>query len=162
MGLGVSGGVELSMGMFLSVVCAEDVPAITAAERAEARKDPFHGTSLLEVFRKLCEAWPKGLLPEGYHEPVHSDRPVLLLSGLLDPVTPPRWGDEVSQYLTNSLHVVVPGVGHNTLATGCVPDLMQEFVSSGTLESLDVSCVERIRRPRFFDSPLGPGTRRPS
>jgi hypothetical protein len=44
------------------------------------------------------------------------------------------------------------------MGAGCVPDLMAEFIEQGSAEALDVSCVERIERPRFFDSTLGPGT----
>jgi hypothetical protein len=90
-------------------------------------------------------------LPDGYGDPVESDRPVLLLSGFLDPVTPPRWGAIVGQSLSNATEIVVPGVGHGTLFYGCVPDLMAEFIEQGSAEGLDISCVDSIKRPRFFD-----------
>jgi pimeloyl-ACP methyl ester carboxylesterase len=158
MGMGVAGDSSLSIGMHLSVVCSEDVPAITAADRELAAGDPFFGTHLLDSFDALCEVWPRGQLPDGYADPVESDRPVLLLSGLLDPVTPPRWAATVGESLIHSKEVIVPGVGHGTIATGCVPDIMAEFIEQGTLAGLDVSCVEKISRPRFFDSAMGPGT----
>ena len=158
MGVGFAGDASLYTGMFLSVVCSEDVPAITAADRAVAAAEPFFGTSLLDSFAALCGAWPRGSLPDGYDAPVASDRPVLLLSGLLDPVTPPRWADSVKRHLTNATHITVPGVGHGTMGAGCVPDLMAVFIEQGSAETLDVACVERIERPRFFDSTLGPGT----
>jgi hypothetical protein len=44
------------------------------------------------------------------------------------------------------------------MGAGCVPDLMAEFIEQGSAETLDVDCVDRIQRPRFFDSTLGPGT----
>ena len=158
MGSIMAGDASLNTGMFLSVVCSEDLPAITASDRELAAADPFFGTSLLDAYSALCEAWPRGELPEGYADPVVSDRPVLLLSGLLDPVTPPSWGDAVEQHLTHALHVTVPGVGHGTMAAGCVADIMAEFIEQGAVEGLDVACVEEIERPRFFDSTLGPGT----
>ena len=102
--------------------------------------------------------WPRGELPDGYGDPVESDRPVLLLSGLLDPVTPPRWAQNVGQSLSNAREVTVPGVGHGTTFFGCVPDLITEFIEQGSPANLDVSCVEKITRLRFFDSALGPGT----
>ena len=83
---------------------------------------------------------------------------MLLLSGLLDPVTPPRWAESVGQTLTNATAVTVPGVGHGTMGAGCVPDIMAEFIEQGSAEGLDVACVDEIERPRFFDSALGPGT----
>ena len=51
-----------------------------------------------------------------------------------------------------------PCRGLDTVGAGCVPDLMAEFIEQGSAEALDVSCVERIERPRFFDSTLGPDT----
>ena len=158
MGAAFAGDASLNTGMFLSVVCSEDVPAITAADWELAAADPFFGTTFLESFGALCEAWPRGELPDGYGDPVQSDHPVLLLSGLLDPVTPPRWAEAVGQSLTNARAVVVPGVGHGTMAAGCVPDLIAEFIEQASAEGLDVACVEEIERPRFFDSTLGPGT----
>jgi hypothetical protein len=35
---------------------------------------------------------------------------------------------------------------------------MAEFIEQESAEGLDVSCVEKVERPRFFDSTLGPGT----
>jgi pimeloyl-ACP methyl ester carboxylesterase len=158
MGASLHGGNSLSVGMTLSVICSEDVPAITVADRELAAAEPLFGTHRLDAFDALCEVWPRGELPDRYGDPVESDRPVLLLSGLLDPVTPPRWAATVGESLANAKEVIVPGVGHNTMAAGCVPDIMAEFIERGTAVGLDTSCVEKIERPRFFDSALGPGT----
>ena len=158
MGQNFAGDASLNTGMFLSVICSEDVPSITSAERAEAEQEPFFGASLLDSFEALCSVWPRGTLPDGYGDPVVSDRPVLLLSGRLDPVTPPRWADTVGRSLTNVRQVTVPGAGHGTMGAGCVPDLMAEFIEEGGADGLDIACVEEIERPRFFDSPLGPDT----
>ncbi len=56
----------------------------------------------------------------GYFEAVRSDVPTLLLSGALDPVTPPRWGEEVLRGLGNARHVVAPGAGHGLEESGVV------------------------------------------
>jgi pimeloyl-ACP methyl ester carboxylesterase len=40
------------------------------------------------------------------------DIPVLLISGELDPITPPAHGNEFSKYFTNHVHHVIPGSGH--------------------------------------------------
>ena len=92
-----------------------------------------------------------------YYAPVQSSKPVLIFSGEDDPVTPPSWGEHVSQTLTNSRHVVVPGAGHITLMRGCVRQLVGEFLERGSADGLDPSCV---RRPPFFTSYTGPGQRK--
>ncbi len=103
-----------------------------------------------------CKVWPKGTVPEGYREPVTSVVPTLLLSGELDPVTPPSWGEEAKKTLSHSLHVVVPGVGHNTVVLGCVQSLMADFVKQGSVEGLKSTCGSDLTRPPFFTSFAGP------
>ena len=146
----------MSQGMLLSVVCSEDVALISQKDRERTLSESFLRAELLDRFKEACGVWPKGELPEGYHDPVASDLPVLLLSGELDPVTPPRWGEEVSSHLSAARHIVVPGVGHGTLAYGCVPRLMDEFIEKGSADELDAGCVERLHRFPFFSSNTGP------
>lgn len=151
-----AGGVGVATGMFLSVVCAEDVPRFDSAEVAAATRGTFLGGAWLEDMRAECQAWPTATLPPGYHEPVASDVPSLLLSGQLDPVTPPSWGDDVAGHLGRSRHVVVPGAGHGTTALGCIPELLAEFLDTLDPAALDVACVQRLARPAFFTSLQGP------
>jgi pimeloyl-ACP methyl ester carboxylesterase len=141
---------NLSQGMFYSVVCSEDWPMITPEARRAETEGTFLGEALFESRWKPCENWPRGALPERYGEPVRSDKPVLIFSGDLDPVTPPRWGELVSETLPNSRHIVATGVGHGVSPYGCVPRLVEEFLRSADASSLDASCLERLRRPRFL------------
>ena len=152
-------GPGIYLGMYLSVVCAEDMPFITDRDRSEAERDRLFGTRLLENFSEMCGAWPAGQVPDGYTDPVSSEVPVLLLSGNLDPITPPSWAEEVAETLPNSRHIVVPGSAHNVFSQGCLPDLIDEFFADASGEGLDASCAEDVERPNFFDTPLGPFTR---
>ena len=95
-------------------------------------------------------------MPPAIFEPIHGSAPSLLLSGNLDPVTPPSWGERVAEALTPSRHVVVPGGGHGVSTLGCVPKLIAEFLESLELGALKVECVERVQRPAFFTSLEGP------
>jgi len=151
-----SRGVHISTGMFLSIVCAEDVPRFNASEAVELTRETFLGGEWLADMRAECDAWPAARLPESYFEPVRSDTPSLLLSGNLDPVTPPSWGEEVARSLSRSRHVIVAGGGHGVSTLGCAPDLIAEFLETLAPEKLDASCVERLARPAFFTSLQGP------
>ncbi len=91
-------------------------------------KDTFLGDGFVKEMLRVCAAWPKGTLPPGYADPVRSDVPVLLLSGELDPVTPPRHAEAAKATLSRSVHLVVPGVGHGASYLGCMPRLIAEFV----------------------------------
>jgi pimeloyl-ACP methyl ester carboxylesterase len=149
-------GVSVSTGMFMSIVCAEDVPRFDAGQVDELTRGTFLGGQWLGELRAECDAWPAARLPESYFEPVRSDVPTLLLSGELDPVTPPSWGELVAQGLSRSRHITVPGAGHGTTSLGCIPELEAKFIESLDPVGLDATCVERLQRPAFFTSLQGP------
>jgi pimeloyl-ACP methyl ester carboxylesterase len=136
--------------MFLSVVCAEDMPRIHPDEIAREAKDRFLGTAFFDTRMKPCEFWPKGLVTDDFYQPVVSSKPVLILSGADDPITPPSWGDHVAQYLKNSKHFVVPGAGHITTPRGCVPQLIGKFLDEASVKNLDPACLQSQHRPPFF------------
>jgi pimeloyl-ACP methyl ester carboxylesterase len=78
--------------------------------------------------------------------------PVLILTGELDPVTPPANGEAAARTLPNSLHVVVPHGAHGLgglEGIDCVDHLIVEFVERGTTKGLDTACVKSIRRKPF-------------
>ena len=148
-------GEAINPGMFLSVVCAEDVSQLADGDAARLAAEEILGRLQVEVITDACTVWPAADLPPDYFDPVRSDVPALLLSGDLDPVTPPRWGEEVLSGLSNARHVVAPGAGHGVIAHGCADDVIAEFVEAGNHAGLDVSCLERIRRPPFMLSAAG-------
>jgi len=87
---------------------------------------------------------------------VESDAPVLILSGEIDPVTPPSWGEQVAQHLPNSRHIVSPGTGHGVMSVGCGMRLIGEFLEAGSAADLDASCLDVQARPAFFLNFTGP------
>jgi pimeloyl-ACP methyl ester carboxylesterase len=155
---GITGGMSeaVSHGMFFSIVCSEDAPFITQEAIERETAGTWFGASMVRDMLEPCRIWPRGTVPEGYREPVRSSVPTLLLSGELDPVTPPSWAEEARKTLPNSLHVVVPGVGHNTMALGCIQKLMADFVARGSVEGLKSECGAALARPPFFTSFAGP------
>jgi pimeloyl-ACP methyl ester carboxylesterase len=140
----------MSEGMFLSVVCAEDMPRLTGQEIRREAEGRFLGTAFFDTRMKPCEFWPKGAVSEDFYEPVTSAKPVLILSGADDPITPPVWGDHVAQNLKNSRHFVVPGAGHITTLRGCVPQLIGKFLDQASPAALDPACLQSQHRPPFF------------
>ena len=149
-------GDNMSVGMQLSVICAEDFGRITPEDVARESSRTIFASYLLTARMKACEFWPRGSVPAAYYEPVTSSVPVLLMSGDLDPVTPPSWAEQAKATLSNSQHVIVPGTGHGTITTGCGLRIAREFIQEGSVESLDTSCIESLKRPPFFLTPAGP------
>ncbi len=138
----------VSLGMHLSVTCAEDVPLIREDEIEPATEGTFLGDSRVRQQRRACELWPRGSLPSDYNEPVRSEIPTLLIAGELDPVTPPWTAEQVAQGLVNSRVVVVPGGAHSN-TDDCVTGLITRFIAAGTIEELNTSCVGETE-PRPF------------
>ncbi|MDX6384902.1 MAG: hypothetical protein QOK48_2475 [Blastocatellia bacterium] len=140
-----------SNGMYLSVTCAEDLPAIKPGEGERNGVDTFLGDYRLRQQRAACALWPRATIPRNYAEPTRSGVPALILTGQWDPVTPPIYGDTAAKYLSHSLHVVVPHGGHGFGGLNgieCVDDLITNFIERGTT-GLDTSCVRSIVRKGF-------------
>ena len=154
--LSESAGENMSTGMQLSVICAEDVPRIGPGDAERETAGTLFARHLLTSRMKPCEFWPAGPIAASYYEPVRSDVPALVLSGDVDPVTPPTWGAEVSAHLSRALHVTAPATGHGVLGTGCGQRLVAAFIERGSVDGLDTSCVASLKRPPFFLTPAGP------
>ena len=137
----------ISHGMQLSIACAEDAPRMAAREEDE---DLILGGALIGVALNQCSVWPKGPVSKHFHDPLTLDVPVLLLSGERDPVTPPRYADEVAKSLPNARHLVGTGQGHILLTRGCTPRLAAKFVEDLDPAALDASCLEPLTALPFF------------
>ena len=151
---------NMAIGMQMSVVCAEDFPRITAEDLAQQSKATLFRGHLAESRMKACEFWPKGSVSPEYYEPVQSSVPTLILSGELDPVTPPGWGETAAKTLRNSKHLIAPGTGHGVLGTSCGMRIIHDFIEKGSAEGLDASCLKSLKRPPFFLTPTGPDPNR--
>lgn len=133
---------QMAHGMELSVVCSEDAPWLGADEADDGAT--LLGNALIEGVRAQCGVWPRGEVPEDFKQPVRSDQPVLILSGEYDPVTPPRYGEQVARTLNNSRHIVAPGQGHTVMIRGCLPRLIRDFVEDLQPQGLDTACVDSM------------------
>lgn len=151
----LTGGTTLHQGMFYSVVCSEDAPLIDLAE-AEARQAETQFALVAEDLLTVCADWPHAPVRGEMREPVTAVIPTLLLSGNADPITPPHYADTVAATLPQSVHLVIPDYGHGMLTVGCVPDIVEAFISSGAVTGLDTSCLAEIQPPPFFVSLTGP------
>jgi len=147
---------SVARGMQTSVLCSEDVSRIQPGEVERETSGTFLGSDAADIFMKPCEFWPQAKVESAYYDNTPSDVPALILSGELDPVTPPRWGESVASQWKRSKHVVVPGAGHGTAATGCVMQLMARFLDTGDASQVDASCVRNSKRPPFLLGPSGP------
>ena len=147
---------SLNYGMHNAVVCTEDAPFYDADADLDAMDATYLGRHIYETLEAVCSIWPQGELNAALKSPLESSVPTLVLSGELDPITPPAWGEEIMPGLSNALHVVAPGQGHGTIARGCIPKLVVKFVESADLEALDTACIDHLAAYPFFVDLMGP------
>jgi pimeloyl-ACP methyl ester carboxylesterase len=142
-------GDQLAHGMELSVLCSEDAP------RLQPRPEDANtllGKALVDGALAQCSVWPRGEVPANFAEPLVSDAPALLLSGEFDPVTPPRYAEQVLRTLSQGRHLVAPGQAHIVMTRGCMPKLVKTFIDTLDATSLDASCVDVMGpTPAFLD-----------
>ncbi|HEX7327003.1 MAG TPA: alpha/beta hydrolase [Casimicrobiaceae bacterium] len=127
--------------MQLSVVCSEDADLL---QRNPADEGTILGTRLVDLLQTACAIWPHGTRPANFHSPLVTATPVLILEGELDPVTPPRYGEEVLHGLSNARLLIAKGQGHNVIGRGCIPRLVREFVDKLEPRTLDAKCIDSL------------------
>jgi pimeloyl-ACP methyl ester carboxylesterase len=154
-GVAFSASVDLYQGMFRAVTCSEDA-AFIEMDTAVARQADSQFPLTADEFVAGCQNWPLADVPDGLRQPLVSDIPTLLLSGEADPITPPKYAEQVAANLSNSRHIILPGYGHDVSLVGCIPTVITNFIADGILTNLDVGCVDEITPPPFFVSPTGP------
>lgn len=137
---------SLAFGMLMSVVGSEDLPRIEPDMIEPATAGTFLGARRVRDQLAVGEFWPRGEIGEEYAAPLTVRTPTLLISGTMDPVTPPGFAAELHEHLGDSVHVVVPGA-HEGKDTGCVGAIQRRFLSTARTEGLDLRCVASVRLP---------------
>ena len=157
--LGRAGMAGFATGQHFSVVCAEDLgPDAPAAPAVPAQPAPavFAG-SASTLYQQACADWPRGNVSPAFYTLPPATSPTWLLSGALDPVTPPRHGQRVALALgPRARHVVVPNSGHGVLAQACLRDAVARFIGADDdAQALitAVDCAAGLPRPPAFVPP---------
>ncbi len=179
--LGGGGGAgAMATGLHFSVVCAEDLgpatpppdPADVAAGSASgnvsgnvsgnASGNPSgnaFGASFSTLYRQACADWPRGRVDPAFYTLPPVSAPTWLLSGGLDPVTPPRHGARVALALgPQARHLVVANAGHGVTGLGCIRDAVVRFIATedaAAALATPADCAAGVPRPPAF---LPPGS----
>lgn len=146
----------INYAMHYAVVCNEDYPLYQAKNAAES--NVFLNAHMVQRYADICSRWPKASLPESYWQPVASNLPVLILSGAVDPVTPPSWGALVQKGLPNAVHLIAPGGHHIVTLEGCISQLIAQFIAKGEAKSLNAQCVQNIQPLAIHIPPQASGS----
>ena len=105
----------------------------------------------------MCSLWPAGPVDEDFRAPLATDTPVLLLSGEVDPITPPEYAEDAMVDLGQAQHITGIQQGHGQAGIGCNPRLIGDFVAEPRrLEDDEVECLRRSYVMPFFLDFSGP------
>jgi pimeloyl-ACP methyl ester carboxylesterase len=145
----------LTMGLFFSVTCAEDIPFIDPSQIPARTAGSFLGDYRVRQQVAACGVWPRAAVAPEHREALRSDAPMLLVSGERDPVTPPAFAERAARQLTHAMRIVVPFAGHGG-GDPCVEAIGTKFLEKGSGEGLDTSCLKGIRlTPFVLEKPKG-------
>jgi pimeloyl-ACP methyl ester carboxylesterase len=147
---------DIAAGMHFSVICAEDAPRMARVSGDPATE---FGDLFAAIYREVCAQWPRGAVPAAFYDVPRATQPVLLLSGGLDPMTPPRHAARIAAKLGDqALAVTVPNAGHGILSIGCISDVIYRFIAApdaAAAHAVDTTCAQAIPRPLAFIPPHG-------
>jgi len=138
---------SMYLGLTLGVLCQEHVHQGQGQLAKSLGKGSFVADSYYQFWLTACgkEADKQA---DYIQVPEQLDIPTLLISGMLDPVTPEQSAEKAMRYLTRAQHIVIPYAGHTNSGRGCMPRLLSEFLSNNKVA--DDSCITNNKFPLFM------------
>ena len=147
----------LNVGMHNAVMCTEDAPFIDEEKiDTAALAASYMGPIQLEAIQTMCSIWPAGTLDDDLRQPLATSKPVLLLSGDADPITPPEYAEMAAVDLAYAWHLTGKNQGHGLAAVGCMPRVINEFIKVRQLEDGLADCLDDAFTMPFFLDFSGP------
>ncbi len=123
---------SMSYGMYYSVLCAEDAD-FSPQDANTANVYPYLAKDAekdLQQIQQVCQLWHGERFDSQADAPIVSDIPTLIINGEFDPITPPAFGEQVAQHLSNSYVYTLPLGSHGSfLSQPCAEDLMIAFLA---------------------------------
>jgi len=135
-------GSPLSTGMFWATWCREQVLYETDAGPLPQDIPPqlsihFGIGSLLET----CQFLEFTAIDPVENEPVASDLPTLIFSGLHDPITPPGYAETVAETLSHHYIYIFPNMAHGVMRSDyCALRIGMDFLDDPT-RAPDTACM---------------------
>ncbi|SFH79403.1 alpha/beta hydrolase [Albimonas pacifica] len=142
---------ELLFGFHLMVyACQEDLPwngPETAKAFQQTLRIPVMGAGAdaqLESLYGQCAALFEPAPRPGFHAPVRSSVPTLLLNGLMDVQTSWKWGALAAETLDHATNLAFPETGHGTLLYhACSRDIGVAFIENPQAP-VEAGCIDDL------------------
>ena len=158
----------INTGMLFATDCqdllpgttADDVNALLNSGMIRPAVAQGLGQQILSYYT-ICDALnlPTGAIAEAS---LTSDVPTLLATGQLDPITPPRYADDVTGNLGQAQVVTLPALGHDPLTTAgpCGAKIIDSYLTD-LASKVDTSCAAGFALD-FVPDQQGSGTATPA
>ncbi len=138
--------------MHLSVVCPEETSHVNPSQIERLHERTFMPPDRTREYIEACRNWGiPSVSPSGL-QPVRSNAPTLILSGYMDPITPPYWGERVHIRLPRSRHIIVRHLSHETNGLSgaeCLDRMFADFVADPRPDRVDTGCLRDVTPPPF-------------
>jgi pimeloyl-ACP methyl ester carboxylesterase len=138
----------LSVGVFFSVTCSEDLAFVSDADIERETRGTFLGDYRVRQQRAACEHWPRAALPAGHRAAVRTSLPTLFVSGDTDAASPLWFTSHIARGFANRAEIVLAGRGH-TEWSECLTGVYERFVRSADARGLDTASCTALARPPF-------------
>ena len=119
-------------GMRISVYCADQ----TAYHDEAVLKQLYdiypwmRGYHINDVYREICDCWNVPPINPKTKEPFHSNKPVLLADGELDPACRPIYIDMIHHYMPNSQRLLFKNRAHGVLGGSIQNEIIRSFLNN--------------------------------
>lgn len=143
-------GMGMYVGLTFNIVCNEDIPRVTEQMLAQDADNNFGKADSHQGWLTACNIWPKYQPSADFTSPVTVDVPTLILSGNLDPVTPPSNGDYSDKTLAYSRHIVSQYDAHIVASSSCALKMIAGFLEDKSPEKVDATCLEERPKETFM------------
>lgn len=150
---------DISMGVFISINCHEQVYATTPEELGtdQAKHPNTEAVGLANIYGsgealfQICALWQAKPLAAGETAPVVSDLPTLIIAGTYDPTTPPSFGQQLARHLNHHYFFEFPNEGHGptTSSAPCPMQVVTAFFHDPSVEP-DRTCLTATQPISFI------------
>lgn len=143
-------------GLYMAVTCSEDLPFIDVEKERALAAGTIIGSFRIDQQISACRNWPRGRINPGFHTPVDSNKPILLLAGQFDPATPSSNSEKIISRMPNGKLVIVPNRSHTMYEdwNTCLEEVTTNFLENADARTIDTACVSRLKLPNFEITPL--------
>ncbi len=138
---------SINFPLSLSVTCLEELQFIQPDEAKREAEGTFYGLGRYNDQSAACAEWPHREMPKEITTAVKFDGPVLMVSGSLDPVTPPHWSYDALKTLPLGRVIELPGETHHS--GPCVAKLATDFIEKGNSADVSKSCEQNSQAIHF-------------